>query len=995
MKPSSPSRFELLITCNPPILESLLAQVPTDTIFRLYQTSPFLRDFFTKSPTSWRYISWRLYQAAASTATITNNSSGVGPRQSSNYALDQILLSVINPYSTRLASLELDNTAVSGSILISTVLVFRRDTLKHLSVRGCKNVSLKYHINPWLHMHALAPTHSSSQDRSASPYEALALQSLYTYRCRHHRRRPYLPSSLSRKESDSEPTHELVLTCHKLNIWTDTAWCTTPGARCYRRRGYVKMRMPQDPREVWVVYDRLWRSRNWLGPVEPSTDPDESLAKKRKRDCRSWEYDEEAINGEVIGTGPEDKSVPAHLRRSHRKFVQNITCHNCSADILERCEQCSVMMHCAGCRKTLCASCAFDRPYLRNKNASDEERTKFWWAPGCAVSPCAMQDQDFPPNGVPNGLQAGPVNTLPSIKLRWCCTEPVFSGGGGITFGTSSSRETDRVRAAPLPPGQGWEDPEFNPDRFDVESNEHSSSYNLTLQANVGDGPAGRWSSIDSLFQSTGSLSSNDHPSVSVPRVLCEECYTSDHWKLKCKGCSTALCLKHDIGDRVKGRVCGLKDLALEKQEYKSRQKALQLLATLMRQRKNRFGTRISPSSSSTEATNQTNLAEPLKLSPSVLPRPIMHRPIATTAPDHTRVSLADTATFDAEVGHLLRTLRVPLPETDLPYRPSSRASSSTGPPSRSTSPTPSLHSNPPTPEPSSIAQRPGSPEVQSVARWRGCQSFFCPVVRSPGDHRGRCTATMRQCVDCKVHVCGDCASGLEAACPCKGCRPLPPEEDHLTPTPAIPESPPFYCPNCRWDRMVTGKCKKKSEAFLNAQSMKRIKKKKDKVRKPLEQRRLSNGASRNSSSTEEAIDGLVEFFASLNAQIQGISPSDNPGPSSRLLVDGHSASQVNSSEIRELEDMGILARDLILRIQRLRDQLVPGSLAARALPDVRVQEAFDQTDMAVADSAFGPGSEQGDFSTFVGVGDNIDEPHEQTFVAEEDDDDDQVSNTD
>ena len=1003
MKPSSPSRFELLITCNPPILESLLAQIPTDTIFRLYQTSPFLRDFFTKSPTSWRYVSWRLYQAATSTATITNNSSGVGQRQSSNYALDQILLSVINPYSTRLASLELDNTAVSGSILISTVLVFRRDTLKHLSVRGCKNVSLKYHINPWLHMHALAPTHTSSQEPSASPYEALALKSLYTYRCRHHRRRPYLPGSLSRKESDSEPTHELVLTCHKLGIWTDTAWCTTPGARCYRRRGYVKMRMPQDPREVWVVYDRLWRSRNWLGPVENSTDPEESLAKKRKRDCRSWEYDEEAINGEVIGTGPEDKSVPAHLRLSHRKFIENITCHNCSAEILERCEQCSVMMHCAGCRKTLCASCAFDRPYLRNKNASDKEKNKFWWAPGCAVSPCSMQDQDYPPNGAPNGLHAGPINSLPTIKMRWCCTEPVFSGGGGITFGTSSNtsastsalRETDRVRAAPLPPGQGWEDPEFNPDRFDVESNEHSPSYNLALQKNVGEGPAGRWSSVDALFQTTGALCSGNHPTVSVPRVLCEECYTSDHWKLKCKGCSTALCLKHDIGDRVQGRVCGLKDLELEKLEYKSRQKALQILATLMRQEKDRFSTRVSPSSSSTEDTNQINLTEQLKLSPSELPRPLTHRPITTTAPDHTQVSLADTATFDAEVGSLLRTLRVPIPETDLPHRPSSRASNSTGPPSRSTSPTPSLHSNPPTPEPSSIAQRPGTPELQSVARWRGCQSFFCPVSRIAGDPRLRCTATMRQCVDCQVHVCGDCASGLEAACPCKGCRPLPPEEDHLTPPPAIPEKPPFYCPNCRWDRMVTGKCKKKSEAFLNAQSMKRIKKKKGKVRKPLEQRRLSNGGSSNSSSTDEAIDGLVEFFASLNAQIHGIGPSDSPRPSPHLSVDGQPTDQVNSSEIRELEDMGILVRDLILRIQRLRDQLVPGSLAARALPDVRVQEAFDPTDVAVVGSTFGPESAQIEFSTDVGPGENIEAQHEQPFVAGEEDDDGQVSNTD
>ena len=216
-------------------------------------------------------ISWRLSQPAATTATVTNNGTGSGPRQSSNYALDQLLIYVINPFSTRLVSLELDNTAVSGGTLTQTVLVLRRDTLQHVSVCGCKNVSLKYHINPWLQMHPLA------QERSGGTgplgYEHLALKSLYTYRCRHHRRRPYLPSNLARKESDSEPTHELVKTCFKLGIWTDTAWCTTPGARCYRRRGYVTMRVPQDPREVWVVYDRLWRSRNWLGPTDQSTLP--------------------------------------------------------------------------------------------------------------------------------------------------------------------------------------------------------------------------------------------------------------------------------------------------------------------------------------------------------------------------------------------------------------------------------------------------------------------------------------------------------------------------------------------------------------------------------------------------------------------------------------------------------------------------------------------------------------------------------------------------
>ncbi|KAK5424756.1 hypothetical protein LTR83_000346 [Exophiala xenobiotica] len=782
-----PSAFELLITCNPPILQSLLAQVPTDTIFRLYQTSSFLRDFFTRSPTSWRYISWRLFQPTASTV-VAANGDVPGHRQSSNYALDQILLNVINPFSTRLVSLELDNTAVSGATLTSTVLILRRDTLQHVSVRGCKNVSLKYHINPWLQMHALARESQSSGGPIG--FETLALKSLYTYRCRHHRRRPYLPSSLARKESDSEPTHELVLTCHKLGIWTDTAWCTTPGARCFRRRGYVKMRMPQDPREVWVVYDRLWRSRNWLGPVEPPRNSHTSTLRKRRRDCRSWEYDEEGVNGEPTGMGKEGKSTPAHLRQSHKRFVEDIFCHNCAAQILERCEQCSVMMHCSGCRKTLCASCAFDRPYLRNKNASEEERNKFWWAPGSAVSPCSMQDQDLPANTV-IGTQNPSPNQPPNIKFRWCCTEPVFSGGGGITFGNNNSRETDRIRAAPLSTGQGWEDPEFGPERLylEEEATQHLSG-----------GPGGRWSTIDGFFQAAETLGSSEHPSTSIPRVLCDECYSAEHWRLKCKACATALCLKHDIGDRMKARICGYRDVLVERQDYKSRQKALKLLATLVRHRKKRLA------------------AE----------KPVVEHPDANSTLDGASSSRLDLSTSSEHQSQ------------GIPQRP----------------------------VPSDVVER----ETEDQA--------------ASGEH------TLL-----------------------------------------------FFCPNCRWDRMLSGKCKRKSEAFLAAQSMsKKLRKRKDKMRKPIEERRLS-GSPGSLSAAEEAIDGLVEFFTSLSMQYAGMSRPQDLALVSRAENHQHMVAAANLNDIQELEDMGALARDLIRRIQRLRDQFRPGSLAALALPDIRVED--------------------------------------------------------
>ncbi|KAK5034064.1 hypothetical protein LTR13_006664 [Exophiala sideris] len=939
------SPFELLITCNPPILQSLLAQVSTETIFRLYQTSSFLRDFFSKSPTSWRYISWRLSQPAAVAALTANNGGAAAPRQSSNYALDQILLNIINPFSTRLVSLELDNTAVSGATLTSTVLVLRRDTLQHVSVRGCKNVSLKYHINPWLQMHALA---RESQTANGPPgFEMLALKSLYTYRCRHHRRRPYLPSSLARKESDSEPTHELVLTCHKLGIWTDTAWCTTPGARCYRRRGYVKMRMPQDPREVWVVYDRLWRSRNWLGPIDQSRTPSDAGLRKRKRDCRSWEFDEEGINGEALGLRNEGKATPAHLRESHRQFVENITCQNCSAEILERCEQCSVMMHCVGCRKTLCASCAFDRPYLRNKVASEEERNRFWWAPGCAVSPCSMQDQDLPANGVIIGSQTQPANVLPNIKFRWCCTEPVFSGGGGITFGGSSTRETDRIRAAPLPSGQGWEDPEFSPDRSDLgklSESAHSHSHETSA-----DGPGGRWSSMDNFFQTVEALSSPGYPPTSVPRVLCDECYSSEHWKLKCEACSTALCLKHDIGDRMKARICGYRDLLAEKQEYRSRQKALKLLATLMRHRKERLGAPSSVRDQDETSSKVTGLAKGVD-------HLYIHSDLSMSAQEcepgqSSQSSYHVLSAHAAEDGQTVESSQAPLAELDLPLRSLSPASDSTEPPSRSTSPTPSAQSTSAT-EPGALAYE---TELPSMPRWQGCQAFFCPATRPPSDHRRRCTAVMKQCLECKVQVCGTCVNAEGPPCPCKGCRgTMQPDDPSSSTGPAMSayvnagpaDTAPFYCPNCRWERMLTGRCKRKTEEFLRAQSqtLRKMKKRKDKRRKPVYDRQ---GESSHRSAAEDAIDGLVEFFTSLNTQFSETGHSEEVDAMLALPeVDPHSATNMN--DIQELEDMGALARDLIRRIQRLRDQFRPGSLAALALPDIRLEGDLEASTAAV-----------------------------------------------
>ena len=117
--------------------------------------------------------------------------------------------------------------------------------------------------------------------------------------------------------------------------------------------------------EVWVPFDRLWRSGNRIGPVDEG-------GKLGPVDGRLWEISETGHEGEALGpeNGPfkgEGKHVPAHQRKSHTTFVKDVSCAQCNEAILERCESCSVRMHCMGCRKTLCASCAFNRPIPRKR----------------------------------------------------------------------------------------------------------------------------------------------------------------------------------------------------------------------------------------------------------------------------------------------------------------------------------------------------------------------------------------------------------------------------------------------------------------------------------------------------------------------------------------------------------------------------------------------------------------------------------------------------
>lgn len=752
------SLFERVITTHAPILESLLLQIPTDTILKLYHTSHYLRTFLRSYPTAWKSLSFRLLFPSGTGPQHRIIMPGMADpemhRQSRPYALDQLLRNLV-PFSGCLKSLELDNTAVSGQNLFTTVLHVRRETLEHLSVRGCKNVSLKYHIIPYLTMFGLQYDVDMEKNIGSSPAtKRLALKSLYAYRCRHHRRRPYLSASLLRKDSDSEPTHELVNLCHKLGIWTDTAWCTTPAGRCFRRRGYVSMRVPQGSPEVWVVFDRLWRCKNWIGL------PDQRVNRVPVRDGKLWENGDSGCYGEAIGTGEgshigEGKMVPAHLRQSHTHFVQNVKCDSCFEDISERCEQCSILMHCVGCRRTLCASCAYERPYLPRGQSSastdinsSSSSNSIWWAPGATLSPSSMQDPISNPMDN-DQLHAVPQATHPALKFHWCCTEPIFSGGGGISIGTAT-RDVDQVRAVPLPRGQGWEDLEYT-----------VSEWSKTFPKYAYGDPNKPDYSLETghLAMMKWLLGPPNRQVSPCPRNLCQECYDSPQWKVHCKSCSKPLCIEHDLrGLRL--RICGYRDLAFEKMTIQNR---------------------VAVNSSTSDASLAQLRAAVIPSLPdaSFSRLPGYDLPFRPQRPqDSTNSSFIDDPQGDVSVD-------------DNPSEPPT-ADQSSHPlfprnPTRSFSAPPSNHSGSSSPSSESLES------AYEVPRWQGCQSFFCPQIRTINDQRQRCPSYLRECKSCAVYVCNECVAA-NPPCKCSYC-----EENYL-------------CPNCMKVRARDGTCRRREE---------------------------------------------------------------------------------------------------------------------------------------------------------------------------------------
>ena len=631
-----------MISSYPPIIDSLLFQLPTLSILGLCHVSRHLRDFLQHYVTAWNYLSFRKIRMVLTEGERT--------AQSKSDAADQLLCAIVVPFGLRLQSLELDNTAVSGAALILMVLPFRRETLRHISFRHCIQVSLKHHIIPYLRIY-----NSQKCVSTAVPFAPMALKSLYAYKCQHNMDQSNY-RHYRRESIFAHYTYELVKLCHQLEIWTDTTFCSTPAQRCMGSRVNLSAPRIQVENEGWMTYDRLWRSDNWLGPLTTQGE-----ANSTNNPGRLWEESEPGHEGEPLGSEcwpiqGEAKGLPTHLRQSHRRFVDNIECSQCGTPIPERCHICSITMHCTGCRKTLCSDCAFPNP-------------------------------------------------LPKSKLQWCCIKPqIKSENGLIEF----SDRSINLGPAPLPMGQGYEDPDFCPQQEKVHG-PLQEALRFKKDARI----SMRW------------LEGNRRPDKRCPRNLCSDCYESKGWRVSCQTCDQELCIAHDLRNS-NPQVCGYLDPEIAKgneavmgiMNFDEAVETGEILPL-----EHIFAQQVTE-----DCRNKIGGAEK-----ELLERVRILRECYDQIPNIGYIKCPNIITAD-----LRQELDKLFPSTQDTFDTLQIASPSETP--------------------------------HSVFLWRGCGIFMCRKTRQFGDHRPSCTGISKECTLCGILVCGDCLK-IDPACTCQHCR--------------------------------------------------------------------------------------------------------------------------------------------------------------------------------------------------------------------------------
>ena len=479
---------------------------------------------------------------------------------------------------------------------------------------------------------------------------------------------------------------------------------------------------------------------------------------------------ESGYNGEPLGCEPqqghgEGKTQTTHLRQSHRKFIENITCQDCEAPILERCEHCSIRMHCMGCRKTFCENCAFSRPLpcakpprstiSESDAGNDTTKKPYWWAPGQMRNPNLMKQEVLPSTSAENSNIPNSTVT-PALKMQWCCLKPMFSNGGSITFvgpGMTGSA-INHVHTAPLPPGEGYEDAELSRLR---QSDKTSGS---VIDCPVLPGCSPRLKHYQMLHWLLYGMESKDQSPC--PRSLCHDCWQTPGWRAACQSCKEPFCFAHDLRG-LSMRICGYKDLSTEKSFLEG---------------SSEFRKVLEASEKSTVALNTTREKTKCTI------REYLN--VLTKLPELSQ-------RFKDKYAHLINSFPLGGPNT-LVLNPEvllGEAASELKETSIEGELLKMLDLIISTPISNTGDESTKRTEPQPNDSWLGCGSFLCPKYRSIGDHRPRCTAAAQQCTLCEVHVCPDCLA-QNSRCDCAYCK------DH------------YSCPNCV--KTLKDLCKKAEE---------------------------------------------------------------------------------------------------------------------------------------------------------------------------------------
>lgn len=339
--------LEALLSIYAPILECLVSHLPTPSKLALSQTSRPLRQLLHSYGPFFAHLDFRL--SVFESANFDSYLLGTV------YNLDRLLQCL--PVDGRIVSLTLDWTAVSGSFIFNKILDRCRDTLEHLSVRGCRKVSIKHHIVPhFVYQSSIMPLGNRSREQQRP-----ALKSLYVYKARGVRRKPFL---IDRKPADGdEPSRYLTTLAADLGIWLDLGLCPTPKLRCPRRREILR----REKERFCVPFDKRWRVQ----------DDNESLS----------------------------EAEHTKRRASEQARGVDLCCWNCDDAIPDRCEACVHQMTCSKCEKPLCHSCSYisqaalgNAVQVNNATSSPAQ----WVAMGLAnmgnpqhVNPAAEHDDTF------------------------------------------------------------------------------------------------------------------------------------------------------------------------------------------------------------------------------------------------------------------------------------------------------------------------------------------------------------------------------------------------------------------------------------------------------------------------------------------------------------------------------------------------------------------------------------------------------------------------